>query len=176
MLFLVILLYALFGFTFTLGKIVLFYASPFFVVSTRMIIGGLALMAYLTWYHKVKCWPHRNDMWLYAQFIFFNICIFYGARSWALQSLTTSKAALLMNLSPFFTAIFAYFFLKEKVTVYKMLGLVIGFSGMIPVAIAKSSPEENIWGSFALFFFSRNYSYRRDCMLKLQHDCYAETC
>ncbi len=151
MLFLVILLYALFGFTFTLGKIVLFYASPFFVVATRMIIGGLALGAYLTWYHKIKCWPARKDFWLYVQFVFFNICIFYGARSWSLQYLTTSKAALLMNLSPFFTALLAFFFLKERLTILKALGLVIGFSGMLPVLIAQSSPEENIWGSIAYF-------------------------
>ncbi|MBY0109860.1 MAG: DMT family transporter [Candidatus Babeliaceae bacterium] len=149
MLFLVILLYALFGFTFTLGKIVLFYASPFFVVATRMMIGGLALMAYLTFFHKIKCWPHKNDFWLFAQFIFFNICAFYGSRSWALQYLTTSKAALLMNLSPFFTALLAYIFLKEKISLLKALGLFIGFSGMLPILIAQSSPEENIWGSIA---------------------------
>ncbi len=151
MLILVVLLYALFGFTFTLGKIVLFYATPFFVVSTRMIIGGLLLTAFLTWHHKVRCVPARNDLWLFAQFVFFNICCFYGPRSWALQYLTTSKAALLMNLSPFFTALFAYIFLREKLTPYKALGLIIGFSGMIPVAIAQSSPEEGIWGSFAYF-------------------------
>lgn len=154
MLFLVILLYALFGFTFTLGKIVLFYSTPFFVVATRMIIGGLILGAYLTWYHKVKCWPARKDIWLYLQFIFFNICIFYGARSWALapaQGLSTGKAALLMNLSPFFTALFAYFFLKEKLTSYKIVGLVIGFAGMIPVGLSKSTPEEALNSSMIYF-------------------------
>ncbi len=153
MLFLVVLLYALFGFTFTLGKIVLFYATPFFVVASRMIIGGLILGAYLTWYHKIRCLPAKKDLGLLLQFIFFNICCFYGPRSWALQYLTTSKAALLMNLSPFFTALFAYIFLKEKITGYKALGLIIGFSGMIPVAIAQSSPEESMWGSFAYFSF-----------------------
>jgi drug/metabolite transporter (DMT)-like permease len=152
MLFLVVLLYALFGFTFTLGKIVLYYATPFFVVSTRMIIGGLLLGAYLWWYHKVRSLPERGIIWwLLAQFIFFNICGFYGPRSWALQYLTTSKAALLMNLSPFFTALLAYWFLKEKISGYKALGLIIGFSGMIPVAISPGTAEENMWGSFGYF-------------------------
>lgn len=151
MLFLVVLLYAFFGFTFTLGKIVLFYASPFFIVATRMIIGGLALIAYLTFYHKIRCVPDKKDVWLFAQFVFFNIICFYGARSWALQYLTTSKAALLMNLSPFFAALLSYFLLKEKLNATKTLGLVIGFAGFIPQLVAQASPEENVWGSFMYF-------------------------
>lgn len=151
MLFLVVLLYALFGFTFTLGKIVLFYATPFFVITTRMLIGGFALLAYLGWYQKVRCVPDRRDIMLYAAYTFFNIYIFYCARSWALQTITTTKAALLMNLAPFFTALFAYWFLKEKLTTVKIIGLVIGFSGMIPMLLAQSSPEEGMWGSIGGF-------------------------
>ena len=154
MLYLVILLYAIFGFTFTLGKIVLFYSTPFFVVFIRMTIGGLLLGSYVAWYHRVSVLHARKDLWLYLQFIFFNICIFYGARSWALapeQGLSTGKAALLMNLSPFFTALFAYFFLREKLTTYKIIGLIIGFAGMIPVALSKSTLAQASCGGVLSF-------------------------
>ncbi len=151
MLLLVILLYALFGFTFTLGKIVLFYATPFFIIATRMIIGGGALLGYIIWHRTKTKFPEKHDLWLYAVYTFFNIYIFYGARSWALQTISTTKAALLMNLSPFFTALFAYFLLKEKLSMHKLIGLVIGFSGMIPMLMTHTSPEENMWWNFAFF-------------------------
>lgn len=139
---LIIILYALFGFTFTLGKLTLSYATPFFIVATRMIIGGLGQIGYLYWRRRDECSPAKNDVWLYAQITFFGIVFFYCARSWALQELSTTKAALLFTLLPLFTALFAYIFEGERISWRKGLGLTIGFIGMIPMLLSRSSVEE----------------------------------
>lgn len=144
--FLVLLLYALFGLTFTLGKITLFYASPFFIVGLRMLIGGIGLMSYIYLTKRVHCYPVRSDIFYYALATIFGIIIPYCSRAWALQYMTTTKTALLFNFMPFFTAIFAYIFFKEKLTWRKLLGLTIGFLGMIPILVT-SSPLEDIFGT-----------------------------
>ena len=63
-----------------------------------------------------------------------------------MQYVTATKAALLCNLLPFFTAIFAFFHLKEKLTMPHLVGLVVGFLGMIPLLTAESSYEELVGG------------------------------
>ena len=42
-----------------------------------------------------------------------------------------STAAVLMSVSPFFTTIFAYFILKEKLSKTKAIGLLIGLAGIV---------------------------------------------
>ncbi len=64
---------------------------------------------------------------------------------WGLGSLTSSKACFIYSLSPFFTALLSYIHLKEKMTLKKWIGLLIGFGGMIPVLIAKQGAEESLF-------------------------------
>lgn len=47
----IIILYALFASTFSLGKILLDFAPPIFLVGIRMTIAGLVLLAY-QYFHK----------------------------------------------------------------------------------------------------------------------------
>lgn len=150
--FLVILLYALFGFTFTLGKIMLYYARPFFIIACRMLIGGGGLLLYLYANKHIRCKPQMKDWPYYAQVALFGIFLPYSLRAWALQYISSTKAAFIFTLMPFFTALFAYFFHKEKLNFRKASGLLIGFLGMIPTLFATSSLE-NFAGSIALFRF-----------------------
>lgn len=143
---LVILLYALFGFSFTLGKLMLLHAAPFFVIGTRMIIGGLFLLAYVHHRYRIRCYPTKEDWWLYAQTTVFGVYIFYCVRAWGLQYVTTTKAALLCNLLPFFTALFSYIHLKERLTIYHLAGLIFGFLGMTPILLNDNSMEELMGG------------------------------
>lgn len=148
---LVFLLYALFGLTFTLGKLILFYASPFFVVASRMLLGGLGLLAYLYLFQHIQCRPQKKDWPYYLQVALFGIFIPYCLRAWALKDIPSTKAAFIFTLMPFFTALFAYLFLKERLSFQKSMGLLIGFLGMTPTLLTTSILEERS-GSF--FFFS----------------------
>jgi drug/metabolite transporter (DMT)-like permease len=150
--FLIFVLYALFGFTFTLGKIILSYAQPFFIVAARMLIGGVGLMSYIYLTKKIDCYPRKTDVKFYIQATLFGILIPYCCRAWALQYISTGKSAFLFNLMPFFTALFAYIFLKEKLNRYKITGLIIGFTGMIPILITGSKLENSAgsWGFLSL--------------------------
>lgn len=143
---LIFLLYALFGLTFTLGKVTLNYAQPFFIVSTRMLIGGVGLLSYIYLNKRIDCYPKKNDIWYYIKATLFGIYIPYCCRAWALQYISTAKSAFLFNLMPFFTALFAYIFLKEKLNFYKILGLSFGFLGMLPILMNNTRLENTVGG------------------------------
>jgi hypothetical protein len=59
------------------------------------------------------------------------------------------------NLSPFITALFAFFFLTELMTPKKWLGLIIGFVASLPMIISKGSAtptagiESSLWINLA---------------------------
>lgn len=141
---LVVLLYALFGFSFTLGKIILDYATPLFAVGSRMLIAGILLMVFTVAKHKISCYPRRQDWKYYIRLTFFSIFIPYTLRLWALQYVTTTKAALLFNVRPFFTALLVYLIMGIKLNKLQVLGLVIGFIGMIPILLTGTPLEDSI--------------------------------
>ncbi len=146
---LVIILYALFGLSFTIGKMILSHAQPFFTVGMRMLLGSFGLIGYILYRHRIQCYPQKSDIWYYVQLALFSSFIPYCLRSWSLQYLSTVKSALIFNIMPFTTALFAFMFYKEKLTKHKLLGLTIGFLGMVPI-IVTSSPGEG-WEFFRIF-------------------------
>ena len=80
--------------------------------------------------------------------IFCNIYLTNVCERWGLQYLTSVKTAFIYNLSPFFSAIFSYFLLSERMTFKKWLGLSIGFFGFIPFFVQQ---QEHASGRFLMF-------------------------
>ncbi len=132
-------LYAISGFTITLSKILLTYASPFFLIGSRMVIAGLGLGAYARLQGISITALSLEDWWLIAQFAFFGVIVPAITRVWALQYLPAVKIALLFNITPFFSALIAYYLLKERLSFLQLLGLCAGFSGLIPLMLVRQA-------------------------------------
>jgi drug/metabolite transporter (DMT)-like permease len=64
--------------------------------------------------------------------------------------MSSTKAAFIFTLMPFFTALFSYFFNKERLSYQKSTGLLIGFLGMMPTLFTTTSLEE-LSGGLAFF-------------------------
>jgi len=149
--FLVILMYMLFASTFTIGKAVLAYVQPIFFIGFRMTLGGMLLLFYLYFFKRSKIRLQKKHLWLFAQITIFHIFIAYVAEFWALQYLTSFKTALIYNLSPFLSALFAFLFFSEKMTIKKWIGLIIGFFGFFLILADGKSPGELTKHAFAFF-------------------------
>jgi drug/metabolite transporter (DMT)-like permease len=133
--------------TFTLGRAVVHYASPIFFIGIRMMFGGSLLLGFVYFFNK-KNWKFlRKDIFFYFQLMFFHIYISYLGEFWALQYISSAKACLLYNLSPFVTALFSYYMFSEKLSGKKWFGLIIGLLGFLPILLAQV-PQENIAGHF----------------------------
>lgn len=143
MIVLVILLFALFASVFGLSKDTLNYAEPFFLIGSRMAIAGLLLLLHQYFFNRksfqIKS-RHLKNLFLLG---LVNIYLTNMSEIWGIQHMASAKACLIYSLSPFLSAIVAYFILKEVLTPKKWLGLCIGFMGLIPIFMTQSHIEQN---------------------------------
>jgi len=135
---LIVLLYALLAGTFSLGKMILAYSQPIFVVGMRMSISGAILLLYHSIVNHTQLRIKNEHIGSFVQATLFTIYIPYLLRYWGLVHLSSSKACLLYNFGPFLTYFFSYLLSREKVTLKKMSGLCIGFIGLMPLIITSS--------------------------------------
>lgn len=148
---LVILLYVLFASLFTLQKDTLSYCEPFFLVGSRMLFAGLILIAYVLIRHKpaalkIKA-EHIKGIMLLA---ISNIYLTNIFEIWALQHMVSSKACLIYSLSPFVAALVAFLVLKETMSKKKVIGMAIGFLGLLPIVFTQTQAELST-GTFLVF-------------------------
>lgn len=138
---LLMLLSAFSASTYTLGKILLNYSPPIFLISVRLIISGLIFLAY--YYLRNQQFPklYNQDYWLFAQVSFFCFYFAYIMEFWSLQYMTSAKTAFLYSLSPAIAALFSYYIFHEKMTFIKACGLALSLIGTLPV-IFSSGPLE----------------------------------
>jgi len=133
--FLVVLMYALFALTFPIAKLAMgLISSPLFFLSLRMIFAGCGMTLASNYLYPQRVALSRSDWGLLVASGFFAIFVAFGCEFWALQYVTSIKVNIFYSLSPFMTAVFAYLLDSERLSGKKMLGLLIGFVGMIPLS------------------------------------------
>lgn len=148
---LVIMLYMLLASMFSLQKVTLDHCEPFFSVGARMLFAGIILIGYVLIRHKPKSIQvkpaHLKGILLLA------ISMVYLTNTfeiWALKHMTSSKVCLLYSLSPFVSALVAFFVLNETLSWKKLLGMAIGFLGLLPLIFMKTQQELGT-GTFLVF-------------------------
>jgi drug/metabolite transporter (DMT)-like permease len=153
---LIMLLHSLYGCTFTISKILVCLANPIFVIGIRMLIAGILLFTYTIIFKNKKnlfSTIDKKTLLYLIQIAVIGTFFPYVLRYWATQFLPVTKTALLYSFSPLFSFFFSYFFLSEKATIRKWLGLIIGFCGIFPLLIAKSIPTEQATDPIGFFSF-----------------------
>jgi len=153
--FLVVLLYFICASTFTISKAALSYVSPIFFTGVRMIVAGALLLGFDYLRGGAKSFTkslvfEKKDLFLFAQIIVFYIYFSYVLDNVALKHLTSAKACLLYNISPFLSALFSYWFFNERMTIKKWIGLTIGFIGFFPVLLTQTPAEQELFFHLSL--------------------------
>jgi len=139
---LVFLLYALFASVFTISKMSLQYAQPFFFVGTRMLFAGVLMLIYQFFRDRANFLFLKKDFIYFLALGFFSIYLTNVLEFWGLKYLTSFKTCFIYSLSPFVSALLSYFLLAEKMNRNKWLGLLVGFSGFIPILLTSTQDEE----------------------------------
>ena len=114
---------------------------PIFFIAARMLTAGVLLLSYVYFFKRDSwrfSWRHAG---LFAQLIFFNIFLAFVLEFWAIQWMSSSNAALFYNLSPFITALLIYILYREKLSLRKWIGLLIGFAGTLPLIWCMTGSE-----------------------------------
>lgn len=152
---LVIILFALFASIFSLQKISLNYSEPFFLIGFRMAFSGLLLLIYSFYKFNIVKIVKSIKVTHIKFFIYlsvFNIYLTNVFEIWGLNNMSSAKACMIYSLSPFITAIVAFFILKELLTKKKIFGLMLGFLGLVPMLFLKTYEEFNVGKVFAFSF------------------------
>ncbi|MEP3889388.1 MAG: DMT family transporter [Hellea sp.] len=115
-------------------------ADPLFYAAIRMSIVALILLPKLKW-HKGMMWP------------IFGAGLGYGALNYAfmfpaLGLTTASAAAITIELYVPFSILLSVLVFKDKIGIYKVLGILLAFAGVIIIAAAK--PHETAGPYFLL--------------------------
>jgi drug/metabolite transporter (DMT)-like permease len=146
----VFLLYALFASVFTVAKEALLAASPFFLLGSRMLLAGV-LMLIFQYFRKGALLKLTKEQLIQVLLLgFFNIYLTNALELWGLQYLTSFKTCFLYSLSPFLTALISYLTFQETLNWKKWIGLLVGFSGFIPILLSQGN-QEGISGKFGAF-------------------------
>lgn len=105
--------------------------SPLVLVSFRMLFGALTATAYAI-YLKTT-WPRDRRTWtIFAILGPVSLAIPIFFISWGEQTIDSAVAAILNATVPLFTILIAHYWLgDDKMTFQKVLGLLIGFGGVV---------------------------------------------
>jgi len=135
---LLVILNIVYAWMFIISKFALTTSQPIFMTAVRMMIGGivsLGVYAYQSWsWNDIKNIP-KNSWGLIGLLSLTNIYFCNAFEFWGLQYLSAGKSAFIYNLGPFFSAFLAYFLFSERMTLYKWIGLTLGFIGFLPIFI-----------------------------------------
>lgn len=136
---LVIILFALFASLFTLSKSALEFSEPFFLIGSRMTFAGILLLLHQVIFNRKNFKIKLNHLLPLLILGLVSIYITNIAEIWGIQFMSSAKACLIYSLSPFVASLFAYWILKETLTLKKWVGLIIGFVGLIPILFTQTS-------------------------------------
>ena len=124
---------AIWGFTWTFYIIAMKSISPLLVGALRNILASVFLLIFMV-VRRIQ-FPKSVPEWGILILLGFTwVTIPYAMVMWAVQYTTSGMASVLNGTNPFFVALFSIYFLRsEKMTMPKMLGLVLGFAGIIVI-------------------------------------------
>ena len=116
----------------------------------RMLIGTvLAVVLTLLWYRKIPL--HKQALHVY---IASSLGIYAAMMSvyWGAQYIPSGLISVIYGLSPLFTSLLAsYILISERLTWRKILGVILGFCGLIIIFIDQINMQSfAIWGVLAV--------------------------
>jgi len=144
----IVLLFFLFSITFPVGRLAMQISEPIFFTGIRMLVAGVLLVTYYYFKHPLKFKEFFKFKYLHTWIILaiFNIFFTNVLEFWGLKTLTAAKACFIYSFSPFFAAMFSYFFFGERMTPKKVIGLSVGLLGFLPILLTGSSAESKLGG------------------------------
>lgn len=123
------LLAAIWGSSYLFLRIVTPTIGVSMTMGVRILIAALVMV---TVFGAIKKWPLYGLYWKqYLVLGILNLVLPFSLTSYAITYLNASIGAILNATTPLFTMILSAFWLKEKLTHKKVIGLIIGLTGLV---------------------------------------------
>ncbi|WP_429842598.1 DMT family transporter [Brevibacillus sp. FIR094] len=132
------------GLSWSIYKMSLAYTPPILFAGMRSLIGGLLLALFILPKWKKINW---RENWLrYCISAFLNTLCFYGIQTVGLVYLPGGLFSVLVYFQPILIGLFAWLWLGENMTVLKVIGLIMGFLGILAVSADGLTGQVSIVG------------------------------
>ncbi len=106
----------------------------FFVVCVTFLI---LIVLKRNWFSKI----HKKDIPSIFLLGFFGVMVYHFGLNYGEQYITAGAASLIIATSPVYILILAAVFLKEKITFFKFLGIILALFGVIIISILGKQGE-----------------------------------
>lgn len=136
------------------NKYALYNLTPTFMVALRMLGAGLILFFYYRKKtHRLSFAYYKRDLPALLGISLLTLFIPSVCKAYALKNMLASKASFFGSLDPFVTAIYAYLFFKEILSFKKIIGILLGFTGMIVILVSRAPSSEQALKAFSVFSY-----------------------
>ena len=156
------LLVLFWGSAFSVVKVGLEYSPPMIFAGLRTLVGGLViLLVAVVWGGS----PQLGRDWpVFLLLAAFNVVFFFGFQTLAILNLPSGTAAVLEYLQPMLVGLLAWRILGESLPLAKIVGLILGFLGIVavsagsifgnvsPVGVAFGAGSALSWALGTVFF------------------------
>ncbi len=167
---LLLILGTIWGSSFFNIKIASFSYEPFTLVTLRVLFAAIPLLC-LCYYKDIKILAFSKQWKNYAGIGACNIVVPFVLIAIGTSKVDSFLAAMLMSTTPMSGLILAHFFTKnEKITFFKSLGILMGFSGVVFLFLDKLVVNEsNLFYALIILAGSTFYSIGGLLTLKIKN-------
>ena len=139
-------------------KIATYSFGPITIAFFRIFLGAIPVVL-LCLFKKIKIEAFSKDWLWFASIGFINLVIPFFLIAYGVQKIQSNLAAILMATTPLSATILAHFFTEnEKFNLFKTLGILIGFSGILFLFSDKILiSDENIFYALSILLGSTCY-------------------
>ena len=112
-------------------KIATYSYGPITIAWLRILFGAIPVIL-LCMYQRIKIEAFSKDWKWFAAIGFINLVIPFFLIAYGVQKVQSNLAAILMSSTPISATILAHIYTdKEKIYFYKIIGILLGFSGIV---------------------------------------------
>ena len=132
-----VLLVVFWGSSFPVIKVALGYSPPVLFAGARTLLCGLLVLpAALMWGGDANL---RRDWAVHLLLAAFNVLGFMGLQTLAILYMPSGPAAVVIYVQPILVGLLGYLFLGEQLSTAKVVGLLLGFFGVVAVSVGSFS-------------------------------------
>ena len=128
------------------NKVALVHIPTILFVAIRMLGAGCLLIAYY-WgkTHRIKWSYFKYDLPVLLSISVFTTLIPSIFKAYALKHMIAAKFSLLGSIDPFITALYSYILWQERLDFKKIVGMLLGFVGVIIMLGTTAAQESSLY-------------------------------
>jgi len=117
------------GLMWTVSKLLLLYLTPLWATALRTVVGAAALLV-ISLLRGRLVWPVRGDLVPILSISLLHMCVFSILTHIGLQYVSAGRTVVLAYTTPLWVVPAAWYFLGERISRARAIGLLLGLTGL----------------------------------------------